>query len=298
MLDISTHHKPPVDTLFFTYNPEKGRYKGQSFIGHGKMNPDPFHDSKEIKCFFKRKEKLPGVNNDDLPYIFFIDVDNNKYIHKNITEKTQADNEKFAEEFIEQLTEQDWWKWINSWLFNYKSYISDNIDANNCSITATFPVYDLEKEGIVIGYHEILPSAETWSYEDDENYYLILDQYCLDPGCPCTEAVLMVVPWINDEMKRDDEMVIRFDYQKNSWEMQDSPFNKQYHLDSLFPEIMKSIPDLTGQLKKRHDILKKIYNRYKEEKNISSENIKKTKIGRNDPCPCGSGKKYKKCCKK
>jgi hypothetical protein len=23
-----------------------------------------------------------------------------------------------------------------------------------------------------------------------------------------------------------------------------------------------------------------------------------TKIGRNDPCPCGSGKKYKKCCEK
>lgn len=24
--------------------------------------------------------------------------------------------------------------------------------------------------------------------------------------------------------------------------------------------------------------------------------IKSKKIGRNDPCPCGSGKKYKKCC--
>ncbi|MEG1849984.1 MAG: SEC-C metal-binding domain-containing protein [Oscillospiraceae bacterium] len=25
--------------------------------------------------------------------------------------------------------------------------------------------------------------------------------------------------------------------------------------------------------------------------------VKKTdKVGRNDPCPCGSGKKYKKCC--
>jgi preprotein translocase subunit SecA len=23
---------------------------------------------------------------------------------------------------------------------------------------------------------------------------------------------------------------------------------------------------------------------------------KKEKVGRNDPCPCGSGKKYKKCC--
>jgi uncharacterized protein YecA (UPF0149 family) len=23
-----------------------------------------------------------------------------------------------------------------------------------------------------------------------------------------------------------------------------------------------------------------------------------SKVGRNDPCPCGSGKKYKKCCGK
>ena len=33
-------------------------------------------------------------------------------------------------------------------------------------------------------------------------------------------------------------------------------------------------------------------------KKISKENIKTVKIGRNDPCPCGSGKKYKNCCGK
>ena len=26
--------------------------------------------------------------------------------------------------------------------------------------------------------------------------------------------------------------------------------------------------------------------------------VKETKVGRNDPCPCGSGKKYKNCCGK
>ncbi|HOW60099.1 MAG TPA: SEC-C metal-binding domain-containing protein, partial [Candidatus Omnitrophota bacterium] len=26
--------------------------------------------------------------------------------------------------------------------------------------------------------------------------------------------------------------------------------------------------------------------------------INNDKVGRNDPCPCGSGKKYKKCCGK
>jgi hypothetical protein len=30
--------------------------------------------------------------------------------------------------------------------------------------------------------------------------------------------------------------------------------------------------------------------------NFDGVKIKKEKIGRNDPCPCGSGKKYKKCC--
>jgi len=34
---------------------------------------------------------------------------------------------------------------------------------------------------------------------------------------------------------------------------------------------------------------------YKEQKK-SQTVVKGEKIGRNDPCPCGSGKKYKKCC--
>ncbi len=34
---------------------------------------------------------------------------------------------------------------------------------------------------------------------------------------------------------------------------------------------------------------------YKEQK-LSTTVVKGPKISRNDPCPCGSGKKYKKCC--
>lgn len=36
---------------------------------------------------------------------------------------------------------------------------------------------------------------------------------------------------------------------------------------------------------------------YKEQK-LSTTVVKDKKIGRNDPCPCGSGLKYKKCCGK
>lgn len=40
--------------------------------------------------------------------------------------------------------------------------------------------------------------------------------------------------------------------------------------------------------------LKRFYKEQKESGTIRKEK----KIGRNDPCPCGSGKKYKKCCGK
>ena len=32
------------------------------------------------------------------------------------------------------------------------------------------------------------------------------------------------------------------------------------------------------------------------DKTVKQQPVKKIKIGANDPCPCGSGKKYKKCC--
>jgi len=35
-----------------------------------------------------------------------------------------------------------------------------------------------------------------------------------------------------------------------------------------------------------------------DRENKSKPIISEKKIGRNDPCPCGSGKKYKKCCLK
>lgn len=35
-----------------------------------------------------------------------------------------------------------------------------------------------------------------------------------------------------------------------------------------------------------------------KEYNRSKTVVKENKVGRNDPCPCGSGKKYKKCCGK
>ena len=41
-----------------------------------------------------------------------------------------------------------------------------------------------------------------------------------------------------------------------------------------------------------------VLSRGQEKKREKPQTVRKTgpEVGRNDPCPCGSGKKYKKCC--
>jgi len=45
---------------------------------------------------------------------------------------------------------------------------------------------------------------------------------------------------------------------------------------------------------KQHDDEENIFE--EEENSLALPDIQEKKVGRNDPCPCGSGKKYKKCC--
>ncbi len=62
--------------------------------------------------------------------------------------------------------------------------------------------------------------------------------------------------------------------------------------EQSYNKFMKSA--LEHFSKENLDYLRKIS--YPESKTPKKSNEKK--IGRNDPCPCGSGKKYKKCCMK
>ena len=72
--------------------------------------------------------------------------------------------------------------------------------------------------------------------------------------------------------------------------------------DSMLQKIDKDVAIMLLKAEVRHNIERKEVVK-KKITNESEEPTKKTpkrvnKIGRNDPCPCGSGKKYKQCCGK
>ena len=78
----------------------------------------------------------------------------------------------------------------------------------------------------------------------------------------------------------DTEIDIEFDYEKLYYNMRDAKAKWLFEL----PAWKKVLAE---------DKMAEITREYREA-NIAHAQI----IGRNDPCPCGSGKKYKKCCGK
>ncbi len=84
-----------------------------------------------------------------------------------------------------------------------------------------------------------------------------------------------------EEMEEDTVVSLKFDKEKLYKNMVDAKADWLYELpqwDSIFSKEKQ----------------KELYLEQKKSGTI----VKGPKVGRNDPCPCGSGKKYKKCCGK
>lgn len=89
----------------------------------------------------------------------------------------------------------------------------------------------------------------------------------------------LVKPNPIEEMDEDTTVSLNYDKEKLYYNMVGAKAEWLYELEEwdelLTPERRKEL--------------------YREQKQ-SGTVVKDKKIGRNDPCPCGSGKKYKKCC--
>jgi hypothetical protein len=89
----------------------------------------------------------------------------------------------------------------------------------------------------------------------------------------------LITPNPIEEMDKDTVVSLAYDKEKLYYNMVAAEADWLYNLEEWEPLLTKD---------RRKEL-------YKEQKN-SKTIVKGKKIGRNEPCPCGSGKKYKKCC--
>ena len=93
---------------------------------------------------------------------------------------------------------------------------------------------------------------------------------------------------INSSLKKGNDFE-NFD-ENSGVEVEIIPETLFYNMLVAEADYLYGLPqwmDILGE-----DKIKELTKKFKKSKTV----VKGKKIGRNDPCPCGSGKKYKHCC--
>jgi hypothetical protein len=150
--------------------------------------------------------------------------------------------------------------------------------------------------------------------------YGLIESYCDELDCDCRRVFISV--FSNNQKKL--LAVIAFGWENKKYyaewmgdsdpriieDLRGPVLNLASPQSKLAPKILEIVERLVLQNKNYIERLKKHYKLFKDE--IAKDEEKKTqsnkidgngnvlsslpKVGRNEPCPCGSGKKYKKCC--
>jgi len=222
-----------------------------------------------------------------------IDVVENSLGYKN-KKKVSKEDLKFAKLFLSQLDKNDF-QVLHKSHFDFKNKISEK--ASPATIDGYFDYHEVENNGLMSAYNDILPYGDQFLVTIKGEQCIIFDQYCLLPKCSCADTNLEIIS-IDLHGKRGKELcVVSLNYKKKQWKL-DNKSSFHIPLEMVRTAIEEQIPDIYKQMHKRHIKLKSIYAHCKKKHYAPKQELQLPKVGRNDPCPCGSGKKYKKCCLK
>ena len=137
--------------------------------------------------------------------------------------------------------------------------------------------------------------------------YVLIECFCDNPDCDCRNAFIYITA-----APPKVKSMAGINYGWESRQYYESVFpskegvnqvhgihlleGKQSKWADAFLELFKRMVregDLGEKIKKHYKLFKAAVRR---ETGWEEQTSARKKIGRNDPCPCGSGKKYKMCC--
>jgi hypothetical protein len=198
-----------------------------------------------------------------------------------------------AAAFLEEMTAADWQS-LEALYGAVKRSQTEGINPDE--IEARFPDQVLADPSLLVGFGEVFPHAETLRTSGYGGHWFALDQYCVNPICRCRNALLnfVLVPEGATQLQHlsADGPSLFYDHERGTIDT-DSPHDSEAR--ALLVGLIRDRPDLKHLLGERHRLLRRLFARQQTAPPAPAP-VRRAKIGRNDPCPCGSGRKYKKCC--
>lgn len=275
----------------FDYTFESGEHMGESYEFQFRVCANPLCRCDEIHLTL-----TPTANdNSDQQNAFEVSLDLRNVAQADTTKGTF--NRKFAESLVNDFSESDW-EVLRTLYFHDKVYHTET--ANLTSLEVTFPLDEIEETALLISYNQVFPyNRAIWLQLDDYTYF-VDDLYCLRSDCHCHDVHLFFeatkggATIIKDTADSRKQHYVILNLQSKRWtlkEQGDGPASAGALMAKLFAEN-KPIQFYS----ERHKILRSLYKKYRSKTSNGNQATPHIKVERNDPCPCGSGKKYEKCC--
>ena len=199
--------------------------------------------------------------------------------------------------FQENLTEDDWGL-LNNLYFEKKLEIIEDVNIN--AINFEFSDDDMKSESMLFPYAELFGASFLYIDIGDETY-TFHEFYCKNPKCKCADILIDIIQIRKkDRGKRKDDTFGTIDYNYKT-ERKTITSKHKKEVENIFIKLNEKY-DLQQIYAKRNKLIRELYKKekteyYSNKTNATSSNIYKN-VKRNAPCPCGSGKKFKKCCLK
>ncbi len=130
--------------------------------------------------------------------------------------------------------------------------------------------------------------------------YVIFEHYCTNTACDC-KSVMADIQEIGSDGKATGKSIARIDY---NWSSKKTACDPTFSNGAPKTKIASNLLDVYKKYIHNPEYIAKVQCEYTRVKSLIADRrlqqaINPTKnMGRNDPCPCGSNKKYKKCCLK
>lgn len=220
---------------------------------------------------------------------------NNNDRHENSGELAEAVAAEFGEEE---------WRCLRQYLLTWKRKAIRDMDVTRLPALPSLRV--MTDDGRMVGFVDIFPFAEGFEFDLDGERWVADDQYCVMPDCDCRESVLNFLHLISSpngqHVVKEPIPAAGYDYKRKTIRPEQRPAAGEPSLEALVVAVQAAHPSLAIDMELRHNQLKLLYARAllkaKQKDMPHAETAVKAepKVGRNEPCLCGSGKKYKKCC--
>ncbi len=152
------------------------------------------------------------------------------------------------------------------------------------------------KTGDSLAWHDVFEPTRVDTYIVDGDAYKVVERYCPVPSCDCNELTVTFSYADDDNNNCLGELLVDL-----SGEIMEGVENSAYApnlalIQTLWACYKARHQPLPERLLQRYLIMKELGKRLAAKGLIVPAPAISAKVGRNEPCPCGSGKKYKKCC--